>query len=45
MAQEKRYWWLKLPEDFFNQIEIKLLRKIAGGDTYTIIYQKMLLLR
>lgn len=44
MAQEKRYWWLKLPEDFFNQIEIKLLRKIAGGDTYTIIYQKMLLL-
>ncbi|WP_404399165.1 phage replisome organiser protein [Lactococcus lactis] len=44
MTQEKRYWWLKLPEDFFNQIEIKLLRKIAGGDTYTIIYQKMLLL-
>ena len=40
----KRYWWLKLPEDFFRQIEIKKLRKIAGGDTYTIIYLKMMLL-
>jgi len=39
----KRYYWLKLPEDFFRQKEIKSLRKIAGGDTYTIIYQKMLL--
>lgn len=40
----KRYYWLKLPEDFFRQKKIKKLRKIAGGDTYTIIYQKMLLL-
>lgn len=37
----KRYFWLKLKEDFFNQKEIKKLRKIAGGDTYTIIYLKM----
>ena len=40
----KRYWWLKLPEDFFRQLEIKKLRRIAGGDTYTIIYLKMMLL-
>lgn len=40
----KRYWWLKLQEDFFRQIEIKKLRKIAGGDTYTVIYLKMMLL-
>lgn len=39
----KRYYWLKLSEDFFRQKEIKKLRKIAGGDTYTIIYLKMLL--
>lgn len=39
----KRYYWLKLPEDFFRQKEIKQLRKIAGGDTFTIIYLKMLL--
>lgn len=39
----KRYYWLKLKHDFFEQKEIKLLRRIAGGDTYTIIYMKMLL--
>ena len=40
----KQYYWLKLKDDFFRQKEIKKLRKIAGGDTYTIIYLKMLLL-
>lgn len=40
----KRYYWLKLPEDFFRQKPIKKLRKIAGGDTFTIIYLKMLLI-
>jgi len=40
----KKYFWLKLKDDFFNQKEIKMLRKIAGGDTYTVIYLKMLLL-
>ena len=40
----KRYYWLKLKVDFFDQKEIKMLRKIAGGDTYTIIYLKMLLM-
>lgn len=40
----KRYWWLKLPEDFFRQLPMKKLRRIAGGDTYTIIYLKMMLL-
>ena len=42
-GKPKRYYWLKLKDDFFNQKEIKRLRKIAGGDTYTIIYLKMLL--
>jgi predicted phage replisome organizer len=35
---------LKLKDDFFSQKEIKKLRKIAGGDTYTIIYLKLQLL-
>lgn len=39
----KRYYWLKLKEDFFTDKTIKKLRKIAGGDTYTIIYLKLLL--
>ena len=43
MAEPKRYYWLKLHKDFFQRKEIKRLRKIAGGDTYTIIYLKMLL--
>jgi len=38
------YYWLKLKTDFFRQKEIKKLRNIAGGDTYTVIYLKMLLL-
>ena len=40
----KRYYWLKLKDDFFRQKEIKKLRKIAGGDTFTIIYLKIQLL-
>lgn len=43
-GKAKRYWWLKLREDFFEQKEMKKLRKVAGGDTYTIIYLKMQLL-
>jgi predicted phage replisome organizer len=43
MTAPKRYFWLKLHKDFFQRKEIKRLRKIAGGDTYTIIYLKMLL--
>lgn len=40
----KKYYWLKLKKTFFNQKEIKRLRRLAGGDTYTIIYLKLLLL-
>ena len=40
----KKYVWLKLKEDFFQQRVIKKMRKIAGGDTYTIIYLKLQLL-
>ena len=39
-----RYYWLKLKGDFFTQKYIKKLRRVAGGDTYTIIYLKMMLL-
>lgn len=39
----KRYYWLKLSDDFFKSKPVKKLRRIAGGDTYTVIYLKMLL--
>lgn len=41
---EKRYWWLKLPEDFFGSKRVKRLRKEADGDTLLIIYLKLQLL-
>lgn len=44
MADGKRYYWLKLKDDFFGSKRIKKLRNQAGGDTYTIIYLKMQLL-
>lgn len=40
----KKYFWLKLKEDFFTSKEIKKLRKVSGGDTFVIIYLKMQLL-
>ena len=44
MEEKKKYYWLKLKEDFFRNKTIKKLRNIAGGDTYTLIYLKMQLL-
>ena len=44
MSENKRYYWLKLKEDFFADIRMKRLRKISAGGTYTIIYLKFLLL-
>lgn len=40
----KKYYWLKLKQDFFDNLRMKKLRSIAGGDTYTIIYLKLQLL-
>lgn len=39
----KRYYWLKLYSDVFSSLRLKKLRKLAGGDTFFIIYLKMLL--
>lgn len=44
MGKDKKYYWLKLKTNFFDSKEMLRLRSIAGGDTYTIIYLKMLLL-
>lgn len=41
MSEAKRYYWLKLKEDFFGSKRIKKLRNMAGGDTYLIIYLKL----
>ena len=46
MANEtaaKRYYWLKLHDDFFDTLRIKKLRRAQGGDTFALIYLKLLL--
>ena len=40
---EKKYYYFKLENTFFDQKEIKKLRRIPGGDAYTVIYLKMIL--
>ncbi|ORI00247.1 phage replisome organizer N-terminal domain-containing protein [Campylobacter concisus] len=39
----KTYYWLKLKKDFFDDPKILKIRSVAGGDTYTCIYLKLLL--
>ena len=41
MSDGKRYFWLRLKDDFFDSRRIKKLRRLAGGDTFTIIYLKL----
>lgn len=41
---EKKYYWLRLKDDFFNLTTTKLLRKMPEGDKLTIIYLKLQLL-
>ena len=37
----KRFFWLKLQEDFFQQKAMKKLRRMERGEILTIIYLKM----
>lgn len=41
MADNKKYYWLKLKEDFFEEKQIKYLRKLPDGDKLVIAYLKM----
>ena len=44
MSINKRFYWLKIGATFFNDLKIQKLRKIAGGDTFTCIYLKLMIL-
>ena len=39
----KIYFWLKLDNNFYKNLAIKKARRLAGGDTMVIIYQKLML--
>ena len=43
LKENKRYYWLQLKEDFFTSKEMKLLRRLPGGNEHTIIYLKIML--
>ena len=43
MAVNRRYYWLQLKEDFFKSKEMKLMRKLPGGEELSIIYLKIML--
>lgn len=45
MAQKKQpiYFWLKLDNNFYKNLAIKKARRLAGGDTMVVIYQKLML--
>ena len=42
--KETRYYWLQLPKDFFQDKVMRKLRRLPGGDLYTIVALKILLL-
>lgn len=41
MSDNKKYYWLRLKEDFFNEKQIKYLRSLPDGDKLVIVYLKM----
>lgn len=43
MSNPKKYYWLKLFDNFFADPKIKKLRRLAGGDTYIVILLKLML--
>lgn len=43
-SNPKKYYWLKFKIDFFSDIRLLKLRSIAGGDTYIVIFLKLMLL-
>ncbi len=43
MSQNKKYYWLKLKEDFFERDEIKIIESQKNGKDYINFYFKLLL--
>lgn len=39
---DKRYYWLKLPKDFFKRHDIRIIEGMPNGKDYVLFYMKML---
>jgi predicted phage replisome organizer len=44
MSENKRYYFLKLKDDFFNRDEIKILESQPNGKTYSNLYLRLCLM-
>ena len=42
MSKNKKFFWLKLKEDFFENDEIKILESLPNGMAYSNFYLKLL---
>lgn len=43
MADTKKYYWLKLKNDFFKRHDIKIIEAMENGKDYVLFYMKLLL--
>ena len=43
MAEQKKYYWLKLKRDFFKRHDILIIEEMPNGKDYILFYLKMLL--
>ena len=44
MNQNKKFYWLKLRDDFFNTTEIKIMKSLPNGKDYIILLLQLRLL-
>lgn len=42
MAEDKRYYWLKLKRDFFRRHDIQIVENMPNGKDYILFYLKLL---
>ncbi len=43
MADNKRYYWLKLKRDFFKRHDVRIIEEMPNGKDYILFYLKLLL--
>ena len=43
MSEGKKYFWLKLQQDFFGTFEVKRMRRLPHGESCVLVYLKILL--
>lgn len=42
MAEKRKFYWLKLKDDFFKRHDIRIIEKMPNGKDYVLFYLKLL---